>query len=127
NPIITRNVMEYLISEKGLTILGASYLTGNLIQESQLIPWAENGPAKGIAQWEGDRQAGMPEDLYGQLDHIFEEAVRDGRVPDLYETLCDEMATVEIVEAKIQGFERYSVEGNRFVYGSQIYNFVRSV
>jgi hypothetical protein len=130
---LTQAVLQKLISEKGLTPLGASYLTGNFIQESRLDPTAKgdyrNGTptAHGIAQWRFDRLRGMPSDLMGQIDFALDvEMERDHGARDLPELLRDPAATPQQLMDGLKRWERWGVEADRFEYAQEIYTTLTS-
>lgn len=117
---------------KGLSDEGASYMVGNLLQESGLRPDAvgDNGKAFGLAQWRIDEASGArwvkfkkwaednnknPGDFNVQLEYTLVEG----------ETYNKGLTALKgkdkkAIMAFIKGYEGYSVEGNRFGYGEDI-------
>lgn len=82
--------------QKGIAPHVAAGIVGNLMQESNLNPYAkgDNGLARGVAQWHPDRFAGLqkfagnrnPYDLKTQLDYVLYEANQRGDLQALQGT-----------------------------------------
>ena len=118
--------------EKGLSDEGASYMVGNLLQESGLRPDAvgDNGQAFGLAQWRIDEKSGArwkgfqkwakdnnkdTGDFIAQLEYTLVEG----------ETYNKGLTTLKGTDKKaimdyIEAYEGYSEEGSRFSYGEDI-------
>ncbi len=124
-PLDKINFATNFYLSKGLSVQGATYLVGNLIQESRLDPNAvgDGGSAKGLAQWHPDRRYDMPSDFKGQLEFTLKEMERDspGRVLSV---LKNPKASVSEVKNALKSWERYGVEGARYQYGAELYSKV---
>lgn len=127
-------VMKYLTS-KGLTAKQAAGLAGNLQQESQFDPGADNGSHYGIAQWDKVnrwpavkkqiKKDGLdPETLSGQLYGAYWEAKDRGDWDDLKLTKTIEGA----MQSWLTNFERSGEKAGsagydkRLSYAMDLYN-----
>ena len=127
-------VMKYLTS-KGLTAKQAAGLAGNLQQESQFDPGADNGGHYGIAQWDKTdrwpkvkkqiKKDGLdPETLSGQLYGAYWEAKDRGDWDDLKLTKTIEGA----MQSWLTNFERSGEKAGtagynkRLSYALDLYN-----
>lgn len=121
--------LNFYLSQ-GLSQQGAAYLVGALLQESGLDPNAvgDQGTARGLAQWRGERQRGMPADFHGQLAFVLTEMNRDpqSRQARVLETLRNPNASVEEVRRALKIYERYGVAGRRYEYGEELLQRLRS-
>jgi hypothetical protein len=117
---------------KGFSDEGASYMVGNLLQESSLDTGAvgDNGKAFGLAQWRIDEASGArwkgflkwaqdnnknTGDFYSQLEYTIVEGERYQKgLSSLKGT--NKKAIMKFIKA----YEGYSEEGSRFGYGESI-------
>lgn len=120
-------VLQHL-QARGVTKLGAAYLTGNFIAESYLQPHnceGDGGTACGLGQWRFSRQEGMPAELIAQLDWAIDvEMPRDnarGGGHSLHTVIFDTNATADDLIYALKKYERYGVEGGRYQYAAAIY------
>jgi hypothetical protein len=117
-----------ILQEEGLSKQGTAYLTGNFIAESYLIPcgkFGDGGLAQGLAQWHPGRRVDMPCELKEQIKWALNvEMPRDaGRnYPNLANTLKDATASPQMIMTGLRSWERWGIEGNRRMYGENIYN-----
>jgi len=114
--------------QKGLAPHIAAGIVGNLMQESNLNPYAQgdSGQARGIAQWHPDRFAGLqkfagnrnPYDLNTQLDYVLQEASQRGDLQAL-------QGTKEAGEAAFHFAKRYErpkvIDQKRIGYARGLY------
>jgi LysM repeat protein len=127
-------VMKYLTG-KGLTDKQAAGLAGNLQQESQFKPGADNGSHYGIAQWDKVnrwpvvkkqiKKEGLdPETLSGQLYGLYWEAKDRGDWDDLMLTKTIEGAMQSwLTNFEISGEKKDTFGYNmRLEYAMQLYN-----
>lgn len=106
--------------DRGLTKTAASYLVGNLIQESRLDhtnKTGDGGKAWGLAQWHPNRRYDMPSDYHGQLEFVLHEMER--QTPRAHKLLTNNPSRSEAALA-MKLFEGYGIEGLRFHYAEQI-------
>jgi LysM repeat protein len=119
-------VMKYLTG-KGLTDKQAAGLAGNLQQESQFKPGADNGSHYGIAQWDKVnrwpvvkkqiKKEGLdPETLSGQLYGLYWEAKDRGDWDDLMLTKTIEGA----MQSWLTNFERSGEKKDTFGYNMRL-------
>ena len=119
-------VMKYLTG-KGLTDKQAAGLAGNLQQESQFKPGADNGSHYGIAQWDKVnrwpvvkkqiKKEGLdPETLSGQLYGVYWEAKDRGDWDDLMLTKTIEGA----MQSWLTNFERSGEKKDTFGYNMRL-------
>ena len=119
-------VMKYLTG-KGLTDKQAAGLAGNLQQESQFNPGADNGSHYGIAQWDKVnrwpvvkkqiKKEGLdPETLSGQLYGLYWEAKDRGDWDDLMLTKTIEGA----MQSWLTNFERSGEKKDTFGYNMRL-------
>jgi LysM repeat protein len=130
----SKTVMTYLTG-KGLTAKQAAGLAGNLQQESQFDPRADNGSHYGIAQWDKKnrwpavkkqiKKDGLdPETLSGQLYGVYWEAKDRGDWDDLKLTKTIEGA----MQSWLTNFERSGEKAGtagynkRLSYAIDLYN-----
>lgn len=114
-----RDALAFYLDE-GLTETAAAYLVGNLVAESALDHTnksGDGGRAHGLAQWHPNRRHDMPDDYHGQLAFVLTEMQR--QTPEAYRIVTSNPTPYELARA-MKIFEGYSVEGNRFHYGSLI-------
>ncbi len=120
---------NYLMENHRLTTLGSSMLVGNFVQETgDLGPSAvgDGGLARGLGQWHGSRQAGMPSTLEGQMDFAIETEMPRSGNEELVDLLRDNNATVEEIEHALYHWEIYGVKGNRTGYGLIINDYMNN-
>ena len=119
-------VMKYLTG-KGLSDKQAAGLAGNLQQESQFKPGADNGSHYGIAQWDKVnrwpvvkkqiKKEGLdPETLSGQLYGLYWEAKDRGDWDDLMLTKTIEGA----MQSWLTNFERSGEKKDTFGYNMRL-------
>lgn len=116
---------------KGLTLVQAAAIAGNLQQESNINPAALNSiGAYGIAQWLNGRRTNLEQKpnystIEGQLDFLWEEltGVEKAGLDALLSgpQTPDQISRLAVIFGEV--FERYGVgeEGNRGQYAAEIY------
>lgn len=119
--------------DKGLSKTGAAYLIGNFAQESPsafvdpCLRYGDGGRALGFGQWWPARRADMPCTVNEQLVWAIDvEMPRDAR-HNGYASLSDRLRTdnVQDITTGLKQWERYGIEGNRYVYGQQLLNQIK--
>lgn len=116
----------------GLSRIGAAYLVGNLCQESTLRVDAvgDGGSAYGLAQWVGGRQDGMPSPDAPFEDHlafVLLEMERDGDRNGHNVLEAVHGTDRDAIVKGLKRWERYGVEGRRYVFGQSIFEAVSQV
>lgn len=117
--------LNYYLSQ-GLTPLGASYLVGNMIQESSMRTnvYSYDGMGSlGLIQWTAERKNGMPSTFEGQLAFALTEMNRDGKgiSSGIRKLLSNPNATRDQLKSAFQDWIRWGVEGERFIYGDRLF------
>lgn len=121
---LIKDVVAYMVNQQGLTVKGASYLTGNFITESGIDPNSEGGY---LAQWAGSRLVGVPKGLYEQIDFALNvEMDRDGMASDLDELLRDPKATTAQIRDGLKRWERWGIQGQRFEFAETILSAIQN-
>lgn len=118
---------------KGLTLVQAAAVAGNLQQESRIDPSALNSiGAFGIAQWLGGRRTNLEKKpnystIEGQLEYLWEElnGAENAGLKVLLKHTDKSGSSVSALAVEFgETFERYgpNEEGNRAQYASEIFN-----
>ena len=118
---------------KGLTLVQAAAVAGNLQQESRIDPSALNSiGAYGIAQWLGGRRTNLEKKpnystIEGQLEYLWEElnGAENAGLKVLLKHTDKSGSGVSALAVEFgETFERYGAgeEGNRAQYASEIFN-----
>ena len=118
---------------KGLTLVQAAAVAGNLQQESRIDPNALNSiGAYGIAQWLGGRRTNLEKKpnystIEGQLEYLWEElnGAENAGLKVLLKHTDKSGGSVGALAVEFgEAFERYgpNEEGNRAQYASEIFN-----
>lgn len=122
-----------IYKEMGLSKEGAAYIIGNYIQESPTAfinpceRYGDGGRALGFGQWHPGRRADMPCTVNEQLKWAVSVEMPRDALGNGYRSLSDRLRSNDIgdIVYGIKQWERYGHEGNRFVYGHQIYTAIK--
>lgn len=124
----TKFIIQYMLNA-GMTVKGASFMTGNLITESTLSPIAigDGGDSIGVAQWDEWRRGHGPfpfpyGDLHRQLDFLILEIQMNEKFNNSWLVYTDPNATLEQLSWANFNYEVYGVKGERDIWGADILN-----
>jgi hypothetical protein len=117
----------------GLTKEGAAFIVGNYAQESAhaftdpCVSFGDGGLALGFGQWHPARRVDMPCTVNAQLIWSVDVEMPRDALHNGYVSLSDRLKSNDIADIKngIKRWERYGYEGNRFLYGQQIYDEIK--